>query len=72
MPPPDFEITLDLSSRCVKCGADRDPEGTRVLQSDRDSGSTYIVRAETACECGEDRVRIAFDLGDGPEGSEGG
>jgi hypothetical protein len=59
----DFELNFGLTSRCVRCNADRDPEGQRILSSDTESGSTYMVRAEKPCDCGEDRVKVEFSIG---------
>ena len=61
--PAEFEINVALESRCVKCGTERAPRGRMIVESERESGGTYVIRAKSACGCGEDRIRVELDIG---------
>ena len=54
-----IEIDFGIESRCIRCGAEREPEGRKVLQLD----ATFIVQAEQPCECGERRIKVSWSFG---------
>ena len=55
-----FELSIDLESRCIACGTERDAEGTKIVSGE----STWIVQAEEPCDCGETRIKVTVLLGD--------
>lgn len=56
----DTGITLDfgIRSECVKCGAEREPEGRKVLSH----GSAYVVESAEPCRCGERRIKVCWSI----------
>lgn len=61
-PDTEFEMGLDLQSRCVKCHCTRNvPKGSGYILNE---GLTWIVELPDPCDmCGEHRVKIQLDLG---------
>jgi hypothetical protein len=55
----NFEVELELTVRCIGCDAEREAEGDLVMQGE----STAIAKAQKPCECGEQRIRVAWSLG---------
>ncbi len=61
-----IELSFNLSSRCVRCKAERKAEGKRILSSKGDSGTTFVIESPTPCEhCGERRIKVSFAIGEG-------
>jgi hypothetical protein len=63
-PDVEFEVDLDVQSRCVGCNETREvPPGTPMTVRDKDS-LTYIVVLTTHCQrCREKRVRVKVGIG---------
>lgn len=59
-----FDLDFDITSRCVKCGRTRPAEGRRIVSSETDERDTFVVQTAEACDCGENRVKVTFALGD--------
>jgi hypothetical protein len=53
-----FEIVPRLDSRCIRCKADREPEGETIVND----GATFIIRTDQPCGCGESRVKVGFAI----------
>jgi hypothetical protein len=61
----DFSLTFDVKSSCVRCKADRafhGLKGTKILSGDLESGTAMVFRAETACACGENRIKVECSI----------
>lgn len=55
-----FALSFGIASVCVNCGAERDPEGRRIARGEK----TFMVQTLTPCQCGEQRIKVSFELGD--------
>lgn len=63
----EFEVGVTLDARCVRCKATRDVDGASLTLQESSSDSrqvkaSCVVVTPTACECGENRVRVTARL----------